>query len=151
MLGHKRTYFRRWRRHCLNSFLAGIVVLSQILLIVGTKTSFADTSAPNRVSAQSAEFPFGPMVICTPNGIQVLYPNGDGPGGSGGEGKTWVKCPLCLISTTPFLLPPSLDGGNIPDLTVPTDMIWVDKTAPWRSIGRYITQPVRAPPFGLSI
>jgi hypothetical protein len=151
MLGRNQTYLRRCHRRWLNSFVAGIIVLSQILLIVGTNTSFADTSASSRVSAPSAEFPFGPMVICTPNGIQIIYPNGDGPDGSDGEGKTWVKCPLCLIATAPFLMPPSVVGENIPDLSGATDIIWTSETERPRSIGRYFNQPVRAPPFGLSI
>ncbi len=151
MLGRNWTYFRRCRQRWLNSFVAGIIVLSQILLIVGTNTSFADTSASSRVSVPSAEFPFGPTVICTPNGIQIIYPNGDGPDGSDGEGKTWVKCPLCLIATAPFLMPPSLTGAKIPDLPGAVDMVWADETERARSIGRYFNQPVRAPPFGLSI
>jgi len=150
-LGRNWTYIKRCRRRWLNSFVAGIVVLSQILLIVGTNTSFADTSASSRVSAPSAEFPFGPMVICTPNGIQIIYPNGDGPDGSDGEGKTWVKCPLCLIATAPFLMPPSVTGAKIPDLSGASDMVWADENERPRSFGRYINQPVRAPPFGLSI
>ena len=151
MLGRNRTYFRRCHRRWLNSFVAGIIVLSQILLIVGTNTSFADTSASSRISVSSEEFPFGPMVICTPNGIQIIYPNGDGPDGSGGEGKTWVKCPLCLIATASFLVPPSVTGENIPDPSGAIDIIWASETEHPRSIGRYFNQPVRAPPFGLSI
>ena len=150
-MGRCRTYIRRCRRYWLNSFVAGVVVLSQLLLVVGTNTSFADTSASSRISAPSGDFPFGPMVICTPNGIQIIYPNGDGPDGSGGEGKTWVKCPLCLIATAPFLMPPSLTGAKIPDLSDASDMVWADETGCPRSIGRYFNQPVRAPPFGLSI
>lgn len=148
ILGRCRTYIRRCRRYWLNSFVAGIVVLSQLLLIIGTNTSFADTSASSRVSAPSGDFPFGPMVICTPNGIQIIYPNGDGPDG---EGKTWVKCPLCLIATASFLMPPSVTGENIPDLSGASDAIWTEENERPRSIGRYFNQPVRAPPFGLSI
>jgi len=147
-MGRCRTYIRRCRRYWLNSFVAGIVVLSQLLLIVGTNTSFADTTASSRVSAPSGEFPFGPMVICTPNGIQIIYPNGDGPDG---EGKTWVKCPLCLIASAPFLLAPSLTGLDFSGLSNVTDMVWVEESCCPHPVGRYINQPVRAPPFGLSV
>ena len=147
-MGRCRTYIGRCRRYWLNSFVAGIVVLSQLLLVVGTNTSFADTMASSRVSAPSGEFPFGPMVICTPNGIQIIYPNGDDPDG---EGKTWVKCPLCLIASAPFLLAPSLTGLDFSGLSNVTNMVWVEESCCPHSVGRYIYQPVRAPPFGLSV
>lgn len=131
--------------------MAGIVVLSQLMLIIGTNTSFAQTDVSSRANTADIEFPFGPMIICTPNGIQVIYPNGDGPGGQDGEGKVWVKCPLCLIASAPFLFPPSMVGGDMLGTTSATDLVWVEENSCPRSVGRYINQPVRAPPFGHSI
>jgi len=149
-LGRCRADKGRFRGRWLNSFVAGVIVLSQFLLIVGPNTSFADTAASSRVSASSATFPFGPMVICTPNGIQIIYPNGDGPDGSDGEGKIWVKCPLCLIAMAPFLLPPSPAEIDISELTGATNLVWVEESGCPRLAGRYVNQPVRAPPFDLS-
>lgn len=150
-MGRCRTYIRRYRYSWLNSFVAGVVVLSQLMLIIGANTSFAQTDVSSRVDTSDIEFPFGPMIICTPNGIQIIYPNGDGPDGQDGEGKIWVKCPLCLIASAPFLLPPTLVGGDVHGLTVATDLVWAEEHSCSRSVGRYINQPARAPPFGHSV
>ena len=150
-MGRCREYISRYRYRWLNSFVAGIVILSQVMLIIGTNTSFAQTDVSSRVSAPDTDFPFGPMVICTPNGIQIIYPNGDGPEDQDGKGKTWVKCPLCLMATAPFLLPPTLTGMDLSALTGASPMVWVEQNSCPRSVGRYINHPVRAPPFGLSI
>ena len=150
-MGRCREYISRYRYRWINSFVAGIIILSQVMLIIGTNTSFAQTDVSSRVSAPDADFPFGPMIICTPNGIQIIYPNGDGPEGEDGEGKTWIKCPLCLIATASFLLPPSVVGVVMPATSGATDLVWVEQNSCPRSVGRYINQPVRAPPFGLSI
>ncbi len=131
--------------------MAGLVVLSQIMLIIGTNTSFAATATASRFADPSVEFPFGPMIICTPNGIQILYPNGDGPDGTDGEGKTWVKCPLCLMASVPFLLPDSMVGTDMPGLRRAANLVWSEGNSRPRPDGRYLNQPVRAPPFGFSI
>jgi len=150
-LGRFRANIRRRRYSWLNSIVAGVVVLSQLLLVFGANTSFAHTDVSSRFSAQNIEFPFGPMIICTPNGIQVIYPHGDGPDGQDGEGKVWVKCPLCLIASTPFLLPPSRVEGDTQGLTCTANLAWFEESCCAHSVRLNANHPVRAPPFDHSI
>jgi len=138
-------YPERMRRRFLNGIVALLVVLAQFFLIAGTKTSFADTSDANQIDYAQFDFTFGPVVICTPTGIKVIYP---GDTETGDKGGTWVKCPLCLAATSPFLIPVSFDAMDLQLQSGSYTDVCATENEVVKSAPRYVQRPVRAPPFG---
>jgi len=134
------------RHRYLNGIIALLVVLAQFFLIAGTKTSFADTGDANQIDNAGFDFTFGPVVICSPTGIKVIFPDNTGNGKKGG---TWVKCPLCLAATSPFLVPASFDAVGLQIRTGYYTTICAPTYETAKTVPRYVRRPVRAPPSGL--
>ena len=142
-----RTDTGRGRSGWLNRLVAGLVILSQLMLFAGPTASFGQPGPAS--AASTADFPFGPMVICTPHGIQIIYPNGDGPEGEEPEGPTGVKCPLCLIATSPYLVPSGSAGLIVFGETAAFALVWAENGTCDCSSVHHTNHPARAPPLGL--
>ncbi len=141
-----RTYAGAGRPGCYKRLLAGLLILSQLLLFVGPSSSFAQTGPASAALAVSS--PFGPMVICTPQGIQILYPDSDGPD-DGQDGPTGVKCPLCLIATSPYLVPTGTAGLIVFGETAAFALVWGEAGSCDCASAPRSNHPARAPPFAL--